>query len=122
MADVRTCRSQRVVDAKSIDSKRAFHDRGIAVDDCHLRTDARVRNNDIETAEIVDQVVDRFLDVLTICDIALPPWCFSAVRGDVGQQVRFQAGESHQGTALVETASKRRADPSRRAGDEDSSS
>ena len=64
--DVRAGGAQRVVDAEEVDGDGALEDRGVAADERQLGGDPGVGDDDVEPAELPDDLLDGPVDLLAV--------------------------------------------------------
>ncbi len=119
VGDVRARRADEVEGAGDVHVKGLVPDTGVAVDQGHLRADARVRDRDVEPAEALDRRCHRVVHLRAVRHVAFEPRGVSASSSRLGEQLRLEADECHLRAALVEALGRKRADPSRAAGNQD---
>lgn len=115
---MRTGRAKGVEGAQCVDPKVSLHDTGLTADDRQLLGDAGIGDDDVQSAELGDELLDGPVDGIGVGHIALAPRRVVA-GGDLGEELGLQAREGHAGPVGGEEVGDPGAEAAGRARDED---
>ena len=117
--DVRARGANEVERPCEVHCERLVPDRGVAVDQGHLRADAGVCDRDVQAAESLDRRRDGVIHLLAVRDVAFEPGSVAARGRGLGEQLRLQAEQSDLCPAAVKPLCRERANASGAARDQD---